>query len=52
MSNMGRAASAVPLICITPCFVILNLFQDNAPPLPVILKQVQDDDDSGFGTMP
>jgi hypothetical protein len=29
-------------------FVILNLFQDNAPPLPVILNQVQDDDDSGF----
>jgi hypothetical protein len=24
--------------------VILNLFQDNAPPSPVILKQVQDDD--------
>jgi len=25
-------------------FVILNLFRDNAPPSPVILKQVQDDD--------
>jgi hypothetical protein len=25
-------------------FVILNLFQDNAQPLHVILKQVQDDD--------
>ena len=24
--------------------VILNLFQDNAPPSPVILKQVQDDE--------
>ncbi len=24
--------------------VILNLFQDNAPPSPVILKRVQDDD--------
>jgi hypothetical protein len=25
-------------------FVILNLFQDNKPMLPVILKQVQDDE--------
>ena len=30
-----------------PGFVILNLFQDNKQPSPVILKQVQDDD--GFG---
>jgi hypothetical protein len=28
-------------------FVILNLFRDNAPPSPVILKQVQDDDSFG-----
>jgi hypothetical protein len=27
-------------------FVILNLFQDNAPPSFVILKQVQDDGSS------
>ena len=27
--------------------VILNLFQDNARPPPVILKQVQDDDGCG-----
>ena len=26
-------------------FVILNLFQDNAQPSRVILKQVQDDED-------
>jgi hypothetical protein len=31
-----------------PPFVILNLFQDNAPPSPVILKQVQDDDVLGL----
>jgi hypothetical protein len=33
-------------VVVTPpkSFVILNLFQDNAPPFPVILKQVQDDD--------
>jgi hypothetical protein len=33
-------------VVVTPpkSFVILNLFQDNAPPLPAILKQVQDDD--------
>ena len=29
--------------------VILNLFQDEAPPSPVILKQVQDDDFVGTG---
>ncbi len=29
---------------ITQPFVILNLFQDNKPPLPVILKRVQDDE--------
>jgi hypothetical protein len=28
----------------TPIFVILNLFQDNAIPLPVIPKQVRDDE--------
>jgi hypothetical protein len=28
----------------TPSFVILNLFQDNKPPLRVMLKQVQHDD--------
>jgi hypothetical protein len=28
-------------------FVILNLFQDNAPPLFVIPKQVRDDDNIG-----
>jgi hypothetical protein len=28
--------------------IVLNLFQDNAPPSPVILKQVQDDDNSDF----
>jgi hypothetical protein len=27
-----------------PAIVILNLFQDNAPPSRVILKQVQDDE--------
>jgi hypothetical protein len=32
-------------------FVILNLLQDNAPPSPVILKQVQDDDIIGDGTL-
>lgn len=26
------------------CVVILNLFQDSAMPLPVILKQVKDDE--------
>jgi hypothetical protein len=31
-----------------PPFVILNLFQDEAPPSPVILKQVQDDDVLGL----
>ena len=29
---------------IVPRIVILNLFQDNTLPLPVILKQVQDDE--------
>jgi hypothetical protein len=29
--------------------VILNLFQDNAPPSPVILKQVQDDENLAAG---
>ncbi len=33
-------ANALP----TPSLVILNLFQDNKPPSPVILKQVQDDE--------
>jgi hypothetical protein len=33
----------------TQIIVILNLFQDNARPLPVILKQVQDD---AKGVMP
>ena len=28
----------------TPSLVILNLFQDNKPPSPVILKQVQDNE--------
>jgi hypothetical protein len=28
----------------SPSFVILNLFQDNAPPSHVALKQVQDDE--------
>ena len=27
-----------------PYFVIPNLFRDNAPPLPVILKRVQDNE--------
>jgi hypothetical protein len=27
-----------------PLFVILNSFQDNKPPLPVVLKQVQHDE--------
>jgi hypothetical protein len=27
-----------------PCIAILNLFQDNTPLLPVVLKQVQDDE--------
>jgi hypothetical protein len=31
--------------------VILNLFQDNKPPLRVILKQVQDDDNIVCGDM-
>jgi hypothetical protein len=34
-------------MAIVACFnliVILNLFQDNKLPLPVILKQVQDDE--------
>ncbi len=30
-------------------FVILNFFQDNVPPLRVILKQVQDDENMGSG---
>jgi hypothetical protein len=29
----------------SPHFVILNLFQDNKQPSPVLLNQVQDDDD-------
>jgi hypothetical protein len=29
---------------LNPHFVIPNLFRDNAPPSPVILKRVQDDD--------
>jgi hypothetical protein len=33
-------ANALP----TPLLVILNLFQDNKPPSPFILKQVQDDE--------
>jgi hypothetical protein len=28
----------------SPLLVILNLFQDNKPPPPFILKQVQDDE--------
>ncbi len=28
----------------TPAFVVLNLFQDNAPPSHVIPKQVRDDE--------
>jgi hypothetical protein len=31
-------------VVISPAFVMLNLFQHNAPPAPVILKQVQDDE--------
>jgi hypothetical protein len=34
-----------------PPFVILNLFQDHAPPSPVILKQVQDDDSVGIDSV-
>jgi hypothetical protein len=33
-----------------PNLVMLNLFQHNAPPSPVILKQVQDDD-IGMGVL-
>ncbi len=29
---------------VAPDFVMLNLFQHNVSPSPVILKQVQDDD--------
>jgi hypothetical protein len=29
---------------VSPQLVILNLFQDNKPPSPVILTQVQDDE--------
>ncbi len=40
MANIVLAQPTLP-------FVILNLFQDNKPPLRVILKQVQDDEIGG-----
>ena len=44
---MAHCAVAVRMLLVgnsyTPLIVILNLFQDNAQPPHVILKQVQDD---------
>jgi hypothetical protein len=40
---MGLHTPGTAVIC--PLIVILNLFQDNAQPSRVILKQVQDDED-------
>ena len=45
---MAHCAVAVRMLLVgnsyTPLIVILNLFQDNAQALIVILKQVQDDE--------
>jgi hypothetical protein len=40
---MGLHTRGIAVLC--PLIVILNLFQDNAQPSHVILKQVQDDED-------
>jgi len=37
--------SSVAVLRRNLCLVILNLFQDNAMPLPVIPKQVRDDEE-------
>jgi hypothetical protein len=40
---MGLHTPGTAVLC--PLIVILNLFQDNAQPSRVILKQVQDDEE-------
>jgi len=49
MLNLVQHNGQTSLVILKQPVAILNLFQDNEKPSPVILKQVQDDEGGGGG---